>query len=49
MRLVKKSVNQNDPGIYHLFYGNANGDPGSGLTFFPWPMATQGNPDWVRP
>lgn len=44
MRLVKKSVNQDDPGTYHLFYGNANGDPGSGLTFFPWPMAVQGKP-----
>lgn len=42
MRLVKKSVNQDDPGTYHLFYGNKNGDPGSGLTFFPWPMARQG-------
>lgn len=44
MRLVKKSVNQDDPGTYHLFYGNAKGTPGSGLTFFPWPMATQGKP-----
>lgn len=44
MRLVKKSVNQDDPGTYHLFYGNANGTPGSGLTFFPWPMARQGKP-----
>lgn len=42
MRLVKKSVNQDDPGTYHLFYGNAEGSPGSGLTFFPWPMARQG-------
>ena len=42
MRLVKKSVNQDDPGTYHLFYGNENGDPGSGLTFFPWPLARQG-------
>lgn len=44
MRLVKKSVNQDDPGTYHLFYGNADGDPGSGLTFFPWAYATQGKP-----
>lgn len=44
MRLVKKSVNQDDPGTYHLFYGNAKGTPGSGLTFFPWPMARQGKP-----
>jgi len=44
MRMVKKSVNQDDPGTYHLFYGNADGSPGSGLTFFPWPMAVQGKP-----
>lgn len=44
MRLVKKSVNQDDPGTYHLFYGNAVGSPGSGLTFFPWPMSRQGKP-----
>ena len=44
MRLVKKSVNQDDPGTYHLFYGNAEGSPGSGFTFFPWPMARQGKP-----
>src|SRR6056297_172426 len=44
MRLVKKSVNQDDPSTYHLFYGNATGSPGSGLTFFPWPMARQGKP-----
>lgn len=44
MRLVKKSVNQDDPGTYHLFYGNAEATPGSGITFFPWPMARQGKP-----
>jgi len=44
MRLVKKSVNQDDPGTYHLFYGNAEATPGSGMTFFPWPMARQGKP-----
>lgn len=36
MRLVKKSVNQDDPGTYHLFYADAAGTPGSDLTFFPW-------------
>ena len=36
MRLVKKSVNQDDPGTYHLFYGDAEGHPGSDITFFPW-------------
>src|SRR5690349_6191165 len=36
MRLVKRSVNQDDPGTYHLFYADARGNPGSDLTFFPW-------------
>ena len=36
MRLVKKSVNQDDPGTYHLFYADAVGHPGTDLTFFPW-------------
>src|SRR5689334_6610091 len=38
MRLVKRSVNQDDPGTYHLFYADAEGHPGSDLTFFPWSM-----------
>jgi len=42
MRLVKKSVNQDDPGTYHLFYGNQAAEPGSSLTFFPWPNAQKG-------
>ena len=36
MRLVKKSVNQDDPGTYHLFYADGEGHPGTDLTFFPW-------------
>ena len=36
MRLVKRSVNQDDPHTYHLFYADAAGSPGSDLTFFPW-------------
>jgi glyoxalase family protein len=36
MRLVKRSVNQDDPGTYHLFYADAQGSPGTDLTFFPW-------------
>ena len=36
MRLVKKSVNQDDPGTYHLFYADAEGHPGTDITFFPW-------------
>jgi len=37
MRLVKKSVNQDVPDTYHLFYADAVGSPGTDLTFFPWP------------
>jgi glyoxalase family protein len=37
MRLVKRSVNQDVPGTYHLFYADGAGHPGSDLTFFPWP------------
>src|SRR6476619_80891 len=37
MRLVKKSVNQDVPDTYHLFYADADGHPGADITFFPWP------------
>ncbi|MGI9076678.1 MAG: ring-cleaving dioxygenase [Gemmatimonadaceae bacterium] len=37
MRLVKKSVNQDMPGTYHLFYADGEAHPGSDITFFPWP------------
>jgi glyoxalase family protein len=36
LRLVKKSVNQDDPGTYHLFYADADGNPGTDITFFPF-------------
>ena len=36
LRLVAKSVNQDDPGTYHLFYADAAGSPGTDVTFFPW-------------
>jgi glyoxalase family protein len=42
MRLVKRSVNQDDPGTYHLFYADAEGHPGTDLTFFPWAHAAPG-------
>jgi len=42
MRLVKKSVNQDDPGTYHLFYADAEGRAGTDLTFFPWAHAAAG-------
>jgi glyoxalase family protein len=38
MRLVKRSVNQDDVGAYHLFYADAKGSPGTDLTFFDWPV-----------
>lgn len=37
LRLVKRSVNQDVPGTYHLFYADAVGSPGTDITFFPWP------------
>ena len=42
MRLVKKSVNQDDPGTYHLFYADRVGTPGTDFTFFPWPNMEPG-------
>lgn len=39
LRLVKKSVNQDNPFMYHLFYGDTVGSPGTGLTFFEIPQA----------
>ncbi|MNK21115.1 putative ring-cleaving dioxygenase MhqO [compost metagenome] len=36
VRLVKKTVNFDDPGTYHFYFGNEQGDPGTILTFFPW-------------
>ncbi len=42
MRLVKLTVNYDEPTIYHLYYGDATGRPGSLLTFFPWPGASRG-------
>jgi glyoxalase family protein len=42
LRLVKLTVNFDDPGTYHLYFGNRRGAPGSILTFFPWPGARRG-------
>jgi glyoxalase family protein len=41
MRLVKRSVNQDDTSAYHLFYADAIGSPGSDLTFFDWPVPAE--------
>jgi glyoxalase family protein len=42
LRLVKKSVNQDDPTVYHLFYADEQGTPGSDITFFEYPGAAPG-------
>ena len=44
LRLVKKSVNQDDPTVYHLFYADEAGSAGSDLTFFEYPGASRGRP-----
>lgn len=41
-RLVKTTVNFDDPGTYHFYYGDQVGSPGTIMTFFPWPMARRG-------
>jgi glyoxalase family protein len=42
LRLVKKTVNQDQPSVYHLFYADEEGDPGSDLTFFEFPGTPRG-------
>src|SRR3954466_9702486 len=42
LRLIKKSVNQDDPTVYHLFYGDEEGAPGNDITFFEYPGARPG-------
>jgi glyoxalase family protein len=44
LRLVKKTVNQDQPSVYHLFYADEEGDPGSDLTFFEFPGTPRGRP-----
>ena len=44
MRLVKKTVNQDDVSAYHLFYADAVGSPGTDLTFFDWPYSPANRP-----
>ena len=46
MRLVKRSVNPDDPETYHLFYADADGHPGSDLTFFPWAQMAPSRPGY---
>src|SRR5512147_1575092 len=42
LRLVKKTVNQDDPTVYHLFYADEQGSPGADITFFEYPGARPG-------
>jgi len=42
LRLVKRTVNFDDPGTYHLYYGDQVGTPGTIMTFFPWERAAPG-------
>lgn len=44
LRLVKKTVNFDDPGSYHLYFGNDEAEPGSTVTFFEWPHVGRGAP-----
>lgn len=44
LRMVKRTVNFDDPGTYHFYYGNENGAPGTILTFFPWEGIVGGRP-----
>lgn len=42
LRLVKKTINFDDPGTYHLYFGDGGANPGTIITFFPWAGANQG-------
>jgi glyoxalase family protein len=44
LRMVAKTVNQDDPTVYHLFYADEVGSPGSDITFFEYPFAAPGRP-----
>ncbi|MEK9504752.1 VOC family protein [Gaopeijia maritima] len=43
LRMVKQTVNFDDPGAYHLYFGRGAGDPGTLLTFFEWPQTRRGH------
>jgi glyoxalase family protein len=43
LRFVKRTVNFDDPGTYHFYFGDDAGSPGTILTFFPWPQAVRGH------
>lgn len=44
LRFVKRTVNFDDPGSYHLYFGDETGRPGTAVTFFEWPSAPRGHP-----
>jgi glyoxalase family protein len=44
LRFVKKTVNFDDPSVYHLYYGTTAGAPGTAMTFFPWERMGRGRP-----
>lgn len=44
LRRVKKTVNFDDPSVYHLYYGDENGTPGTVMTYFPFPNMMLGRP-----
>jgi glyoxalase family protein len=44
LRFVKRTINFDDPGTYHFYFGDDTGTPGTILTFFPWPGARRGSP-----
>jgi glyoxalase family protein len=44
LRFVKRTINFDDPGTYHFYFGDDTGTPGTILTFFPWPGARRGRP-----
>src|SRR6204780_2199187 len=43
LRMVKKTVNQDDPSVYHLYYADEHGSPGADITFFEYPGAQPGS------
>ena len=49
LRLVKKTVNQDEPSVYHLFYADEEGSPGADMTFFEFPGARVGRRTWPVP
>lgn len=48
LRLVKKTINFDAPEVYHLYFGNEVGSPGTAITFFPWAGARRGRIGGVR-